>query len=257
MEDILASIRRIIADDQTRHVPSSSRRQSAPVISTPAAPLVSDAPKSFNRLPDPDRGAPGSITEPAAAASSHEPGLTAMVPVDGPDKDVDAAATDTLAPAQDEPTDHGREFEVIAEIAQAGVASILGPRPVAEEVSAPSVTEAPDELVVQANVAAGVTVDLPAPPAESDPPLAEVTPDPRSAAQDVEPLVSASTGASIESSFQALATTVFMQNTAAIEPMMRDMLRPMLKTWLDDNLPTIVERLVRVEIERVARGGRA
>jgi uncharacterized protein len=28
----------------------------------------------------------------------------------------------------------------------------------------------------------------------------------------------------------------------------------MLKTWLDDNLPGLVERLVRGEIERVARG---
>jgi uncharacterized protein len=28
----------------------------------------------------------------------------------------------------------------------------------------------------------------------------------------------------------------------------------MLKTWLDDNLPTIVERLVRAEIERLSRG---
>jgi cell pole-organizing protein PopZ len=28
----------------------------------------------------------------------------------------------------------------------------------------------------------------------------------------------------------------------------------MLKTWLDDNLPTLVERLVRAEIERVTRG---
>jgi hypothetical protein len=28
----------------------------------------------------------------------------------------------------------------------------------------------------------------------------------------------------------------------------------MLKTWLDDNLPLIVERLVAAEIERVARG---
>jgi len=28
----------------------------------------------------------------------------------------------------------------------------------------------------------------------------------------------------------------------------------MLKTWLDDNLPGMVERLVRAEIERVARG---
>jgi uncharacterized protein len=32
------------------------------------------------------------------------------------------------------------------------------------------------------------------------------------------------------------------------------MLRPMLKTSLDDNLPGIVERLVSAEIERVARG---
>jgi cell pole-organizing protein PopZ len=31
----------------------------------------------------------------------------------------------------------------------------------------------------------------------------------------------------------------------------------MLQQWLDDNLPVIVERLVRAEIERVARSGRA
>jgi len=36
----------------------------------------------------------------------------------------------------------------------------------------------------------------------------------------------------------------------------REMLRPMLKQWLDDNLPAMVERLVRVEIERLARGRR-
>ena len=34
------------------------------------------------------------------------------------------------------------------------------------------------------------------------------------------------------------------------------MLRGMLKQWLDDNLPKLVERLVREEIERVARHGR-
>ena len=34
------------------------------------------------------------------------------------------------------------------------------------------------------------------------------------------------------------------------------MLRPMLKAWLDENLPDIVERLVRAEIERLARGAR-
>jgi cell pole-organizing protein PopZ len=34
------------------------------------------------------------------------------------------------------------------------------------------------------------------------------------------------------------------------------MLKPMLKTWLEENLPSLVERLVRAEIERVSRGGR-
>jgi hypothetical protein len=34
------------------------------------------------------------------------------------------------------------------------------------------------------------------------------------------------------------------------------LLRPLLKSWLDDNLPNLVERLVRQEIERVARPGR-
>ena len=34
----------------------------------------------------------------------------------------------------------------------------------------------------------------------------------------------------------------------------QDMLRPMLKSWLDENLPVVVERLVRAEIERVSRG---
>ena len=33
-----------------------------------------------------------------------------------------------------------------------------------------------------------------------------------------------------------------------------EMIRPMLQDWLDNNLPTLVERLVREEIERVARG---
>ena len=38
--------------------------------------------------------------------------------------------------------------------------------------------------------------------------------------------------------------------------MAREMLRPMIKAWLDENLPAMVERLVRAEIQRVARGGR-
>jgi len=38
-----------------------------------------------------------------------------------------------------------------------------------------------------------------------------------------------------------------------IEDIVREELRPMLKQWLDANLPDLVERLVRAEIERVVR----
>lgn len=41
-----------------------------------------------------------------------------------------------------------------------------------------------------------------------------------------------------------------------VDDMTREMLRGMLKSWLDQNLPGLVERLVREEIERVARKGR-
>jgi uncharacterized protein len=41
-----------------------------------------------------------------------------------------------------------------------------------------------------------------------------------------------------------------------MEDIVKEMLRPMLKAWLDDNLPPLVERLVEAEIERVARGKR-
>ena len=40
----------------------------------------------------------------------------------------------------------------------------------------------------------------------------------------------------------------------SFDEMAERMLRPMLQEWLDDNLPGLVEKLVREEIERVARG---
>lgn len=69
-----------------------------------------------------------------------------------------------------------------------------------------------------------------------------------------EPLLSEMAGVEISSSFQTLSQSVLEQNNAMIEAAIKEMLRPMLKQWLDDNLPPLVERLVRAEIERVARG---
>lgn len=40
-----------------------------------------------------------------------------------------------------------------------------------------------------------------------------------------------------------------------LEELVRETLRPLLKAWLDQNLPPLVERMVRVEIERLSRRG--
>ena len=39
-----------------------------------------------------------------------------------------------------------------------------------------------------------------------------------------------------------------------LEDVVRETLHPMLKSWLDENLSSLVERMVQAEIQRVARG---
>jgi cell pole-organizing protein PopZ len=39
-----------------------------------------------------------------------------------------------------------------------------------------------------------------------------------------------------------------------LEDVVREALRPMLKSWPDENLPRLVQRMVEAEIERVTRG---
>ena len=67
-------------------------------------------------------------------------------------------------------------------------------------------------------------------------------------------LISASTSAAVDQAFNTLAQTVLVQNARTLEDLVKEMMRPMLKAWLDDNLPNLVERVVRAEIERVSRG---
>ena len=90
-------------------------------------------------------------------------------------------------------------------------------------------------------------------PAPVEPPVAE-PPAWRAPARAEQSLMSATTSAAVDSAFNTLAQTVLVQNGRTLEDLVREMLRPMLKTWLDDNLPGMVERLVRAEIERVSRG---
>jgi cell pole-organizing protein PopZ len=59
----------------------------------------------------------------------------------------------------------------------------------------------------------------------------------------------------VDTAFNSLTHTVLSQNPRTLEDVVREMLKPMLKAWLDANLPNMVERLVRAEIERVSRRG--
>lgn len=66
-------------------------------------------------------------------------------------------------------------------------------------------------------------------------------------------LLSSATGASVSGAFDRLSASLRPSQPQTVEDLMKEMLRPMLKAWLDDNLPSLVERLVQDEIERVTR----
>jgi cell pole-organizing protein PopZ len=68
--------------------------------------------------------------------------------------------------------------------------------------------------------------------------------------------LSAETDKAVSSAFGALSAELAARSAELADGMVRDMLRPMLKAWLDENLPGVVERLVGAEIERLARGPR-
>jgi hypothetical protein len=51
------------------------------------------------------------------------------------------------------------------------------------------------------------------------------------------------------------APQIVRSGETSLEGLVRDMLRPMLKEWLDANLPTLVESMVAREIERITKKG--
>jgi uncharacterized protein len=47
--------------------------------------------------------------------------------------------------------------------------------------------------------------------------------------------------------------TAIEHNGITLEDIVRTELKPLLRDWLDDHLPAIIERLVREELERVSK----
>jgi uncharacterized protein len=98
---------------------------------------------------------------------------------------------------------------------------------------------------------------VPAPAPEPEPDFAP-EPEPAATLADAidASLLSEEADRAVSASFEALSASVALQSAELVERLTREMLRPMIKTWLDEHLPSMVERLVRAEIQRVARGGR-
>lgn len=120
-------------------------------------------------------------------------------------------------------------------------------KPAAEAKRTPDPKPAPAKPAPEASAAKAPRRQ----PEEASPGPANV-----SARFDEQPLLSPEAGEMVTSAFEALSTHLAARGAEIARAMAREMMRPMLKAWLDENLPGIVERLVRVEIERVARGMR-
>jgi cell pole-organizing protein PopZ len=236
MEEILASIRRIIADDEAKPPPAEK-------AAGPAA--VPEPPKAEKPAPPPAR--PAAMTDippskiapvaPARAAAPPPPAPPPPAPVASNNQDdIDALLSgldEATSPEEIRPSQPEAEvFELTDEMA---VPSVAPPQPSFQRV------EPQDDIEFTESAASRAINRQPA----YDPPSFEAP---------SQPILSQSTVSAVESAFNTLAHTVLSNNARTLEDLVKEMLRPMLKSWLDDNLPGLVERIVKAEIERVSRG---
>jgi uncharacterized protein len=219
MEEILASIRRIIADDEAK--PAAAKPEAA--VAPPPKPVMKDIPPSAIAPPP----KPASVAPRPAPAPP--PPAPAPAPANNSQDDIDAM-----------------------------LASLDAATPEAEIRPAPHVFELTDEMALP---------DPPPPPAASFAKIEpaddiefsesrnrQSAPEPSYDSPPQQPMLSRTTVSAVESAFNSLANTVLSNNARTLEDLVKEMLRPMLKSWLDDNLPGLVERIVKAEIERVSRG---
>jgi uncharacterized protein len=256
MEEILASIRRIIADDEAK----------PPVAEKPASPAVAPAPAPAPVKPErpaavaPVAKPPAVMADippskiPAAVAAATKvaapapppaptpiPPAPAPAPASNNQDDIDAllsgldesTSVDEIRPAHD-------DVEVLELTDDMAV-----PNPPPPQASFHKI-EPQDDLEFAESAASRAINRAPA----YDPPSFETSAPPPPS----QPILSQSTVSAVESAFNTLAHTVLSSNARTLEDLVKEMLRPMLKSWLDDNLPGLVERIVKAEIERVSRG---
>ena len=73
--------------------------------------------------------------------------------------------------------------------------------------------------------------------------------------QVADQLVGVSAASAAASAFGSLSSALLMpKDGRTLEDVVRELLRPLLKEWLDQNLPRIVETKVEEEVQRISRG---
>lgn len=225
MEEILASIRRIIEDgDQGISKPAATNVE-------PAAPVRDAAPQARVQEPVAPRVEAADETVDDVEAFRRDVELEEIV------AETPRAAQKEAprAAAVDMPTMPRSLAEVQASLRQSS------PEPQAEPAApaATVATSAPEE----------VKAETPEPVRE------EVVEQPRQAAAETRPsIISEQAGRQVAAAFGELSEVFAASRKRSFDEMAEEMIRPMLREWMDNNLPVLVERLVREEIERVARG---
>jgi cell pole-organizing protein PopZ len=210
MEEILASIRRIIADDDSgkgAKVPEAAPPPPKPVAVVASRPVA----------------APPPAPSPAPPANNQDDIDAMLADLDAPPK---------IAVAPEPPVPEAPPSDVLD---------------LTEEMAAPTPPPGPVPSFRTIDGASDVVFAE----RSAEPPVDEA---PRQFTAPDQALISNSTMQAVDSAFNSLAYTVLGQNARTLEDLVKEMLRPMLKGWLDDNLPSLVERIVRAEIERVSRG---
>lgn len=252
MDEILSSIRQIIADDDESAAP---RRPSLQVAPDPMEAVSFGADEE---------------NEPLALSSAQ------IVPESEAAADMGFDAL--LAEAQTAELDDAPALVVPDDISFSPAEPETGFADLPSFDPAPSISEeaepefSPEPELEAAPVLSAVSIDedrsvaemASEPLAFSRPSVAAASPMPDAtlSADIADGLLETTTKAAIRSSIDKLGAAGIgivpspgLGNASlTIETMVREMLRPILKEWLDENLPSVVERMVEKEISRVARG---
>lgn len=214
--------------DLAARVRSASERMERPV-QAPSRLEMSGMPDVMRREP---------TAEDRDARSSEAPSMTArLAEIRQPDLRASLPAEPVMPASLRAPSEEQRAPFAAPEATMARIASVE----VRVERAAPVVAEPAPEAMEQMSM---------------DAPEFEPRTERENEGRDLTALVSAATVEQVSRSFSELAAAFDGTERRSLDEIAEDMLRPMLKDWLDDNLPTLVERLVREEIERVARGPR-